>query len=135
MTQVTQPRDEYTYQLIDVQRNRAAVAGEREVKRGGVRFLEPLASMCCSVTYNDNGEQQFTQRAALTTEGQAAYAKYKGLASFYGATGRTVDGLSGLIFSKNPVQELPPIIEYLDKNVDGRGNSLRTLAKKYALKL
>ena len=130
MTQVTQPRDEYTYQLIDVQRNRAAVAGEREVKRGGVRFLEPLASMCCSVTYNDNGEQQFTQRAALTTEGQAAYAKYKGLASFYGATGRTVDGLSGLIFSKNPVQELPPIIEYLDKNVDGRGNSLRTLAKK-----
>ena len=132
MTTVTEPRIEYTDQLIDVQRNRAAVAGERSVKRGGVKFLPPLASMCCSITYDENGEQQFRQSITLTTEGQAAYTKYIALASFYGATGRTVDGLVGLIFSKNPVQELPPIIEYLNENADSKGNSLRDLAKKAA---
>ena len=132
MTTVTEPRNEYTDQLIDVQRNRAAVAGERSVKRGGVKFLPPLASMCCSITYDENGEQQFRQSITLTKEGQAAYTKYIALASFYGATGRTVDGLVGLIFSKNPVQELPPIIEYLDENADSKGNSLRDLAKKAA---
>ena len=132
MTTVTEPRIEYTDQLIDVQRNRAAVAGERSVKRGGVKFLPPLASMCCSITYDENGEQQFRQSITLTTEGQAAYTKYIALASFYGATGRTVDGLVGLIFSKNPVQELPPIIEYLNENADSKGNSLRDLAKQAA---
>ena len=132
MTTVTEPRIEYTDQLIDVQRNRAAVAGERSVKRGGVKFLPPLASMCCSITYDENGEQQFRQSITLTTEGQAAYTKYIALASFYGATGRTVDGLVGLIFSKQPVQELPDSIEYLDENADSKGNSLRDLAKKAA---
>ena len=132
MTTVTEPRIEYTDQLIDVQRNRAAVAGERSVKRGGVKFLPPLASMCCSITYDENGEQQFRQSITLTTEGQAAYTKYIALASFYGATGRTVDGLVGLIFSKQPVQELPALIEYLDENADSKGNSLRDLAKKAA---
>ena len=132
MTTVTEPRIEYTDQLIDVQRNRAAVAGERSVKRGGVKFLPPLASMCCSITYDENGEQQFRQSITLTKEGQAAYTKYIALASFYGATGRTVDGLVGLIFSKQPVQELPALIEYLDENADSKGNSLRDLAKKAA---
>ena len=132
MTTVTEPRIEYTDQLIDVQRNRAAVAGERSVKRGGVKFLPPLASMCCSITYDENGEQQFRQSITLTTEGQAAYTKYIALASFYGATGRTVDGLVGLIFSKQPVQELPALIQYLDENADSKGNSLRDLAKKAA---
>lgn len=130
MTTVTEPRIEYTDQLIDVQRNRAAVAGERSVKRGGVKFLPPLASMCCSITYDENGEQQFRQNITLTQEGKAAYTKYIALASFYGATGRTVDGLSGLIFSKQPVQQLPDLIEYLDKNADSKGNSLRDLSKK-----
>tara|TARA_R110000824_G_scaffold304770_2_gene492578 strand:- start:729 stop:2150 length:1422 start_codon:yes stop_codon:yes gene_type:complete len=132
MTTVTEPRIEYTDQLIDVQRNRAAVAGERSVKRGGVKFLPPLASMCCSITYDENGEQQFRQSITLTKEGQAAYAKYIALASFYGATGRTVDGLVGLIFSKQAVQDLPDSIQYLDENADSKGNSLRDLAKKAA---
>jgi len=132
MTTVTEPRIEYTDQLIDVQRNRAAVAGERSVKRGGVKFLPPLASMCCSITYDENGEQQFRQSITLTKEGQAAYTKYIALASFYGATGRTVDGLVGLIFSKQAVQDLPDSIQYLDENADSKGNSLRDLAKKAA---
>jgi hypothetical protein len=130
MTTVTEPRKEYTYYLKDVERNRAAVAGEREVKRGGVKFLTPLASMCCAITYRADQTQIFTQYATLTDEGLAAYEKYKDLSSFYGATGRTVDGLVGLIFSKKAIKELPPLVQYLDDNADSRGSTLRDLAKK-----
>jgi hypothetical protein len=130
MTTVTEPRKEYTYYLRDVERNRAAVAGEREVKRGGIKFLTPLASMCCSITYSADHQQVFTQQTTLTTEGQAAYEKYKSLSSFYGATGRTVDGLVGLIFSKKAIKQLPNLVQYLDENADSRGSTLRDLAKK-----
>ena len=132
MTLVTEPRAEYTYYLKDVRRNRAAWAGEREVKRQGVRFLPPLASMCCTSTTTDDNQQIFTQYATLTEEGKAAYNKYLTLASFYGATGRTVDGLVGLIFSKRALQTLPSIVEYIDENADSRGHTLRDLAKKAA---
>ena len=133
MTQITEPRKEYTRYLPDVVRNRAAVAGEREVKRAGITFLPPLASMCCDTSYDDqNGMTVINQTAGLTIEGQAAYNKYKALASFYGATGRTVDGLVGLIFSKEAVCELPSIVDYLKTNADSKGSSLRSLAKTAA---
>ena len=130
MTQVTQPRKEYTDQLEDVERNRAAVAGEREVKQGTVAFLPPLASMCCSTETDANGFQMIRQSHALTLEGRAAYTKYLALASFYGATGRTVDGLVGLIFSKEAVCEIPSNVEYLKTNADSKGSTLRDLSKK-----
>ena len=104
---VTETRIEYTNALPDDERNRAAVAGEREIKKGGVKFLPPLASMCCETCTNTVGDQVFLQRPTLTNEGLAAYNKYKSLASFYGASGRTVDGLVGLIFSKPAVNEIP----------------------------
>ena len=133
MTQVTEPRKEYIDLLPDVERNRAAVAGERAVKLGGVKFLPPLASMCCSTIDDDqNGFQTIRQYGSLTAEGEAAYRKYLALASFYGATGRTVDGLVGLIFAKDAITELPPLVEYLSINADSRGTTLRGLAKKAA---
>ena len=131
MTSVTEPRQEYSYALVDVERNRAAVAGERAVKKSGTKFLPPLASMCCNTcTDTDNNSQIITQTSALTEEGKAAYSKYLALASFYGATGRTVDGLVGLIFSKKAVFELPSNIDYLELNADSKGGSLRDLSKK-----
>lgn len=130
MIQITEPRKEYTDLLHDVERNRAAVAGEREVKKAGVKFLPPLASMCCATIEDENGNQMINQTAGLTQEGQAAYRKYKALASFYGATGRTVDGLVGLIFSKPAVCELPTQMEYMKDNVDSRGSTLRDFSKK-----
>jgi hypothetical protein len=88
--------------------------------------------MCCSVSYTTDGQQQYNQETTLTGEGLAAYTKYLALASFYGATGRTVDGLVGLIFSKNPIQELPSSVDYLKDNADSKGNTLRDLSKKAA---
>ncbi len=130
MTNVTTPRKEYIEQLEDVERNRAAVAGERTVKQGTIKFLPPLASMCCTTDTDQNGNQMIKQSANLTLEGRAAYRKYLSLASFYGATGRTIDGLVGLIFSKKAVCEVPESINYLKENADSKGNSLRDISKR-----
>jgi len=127
---VTTVRKEYADQLPEVRRNRFAVAGERSVKSAGVELLPPLASMCCDVSYSDDGTEVYQQYSTLSGDGQAAYAKYKSLASFYGATGRTVDGLVGLIFSKSAIQDLPSQIDYLNENVDSKGSTLRDLSKK-----
>ena len=129
-TDVTTPRPEYNDQLKDVIRNRAAVGGEREVKKATTEFLPPLASMCCTVINDpDNESQQITYSQKITTQGQAKYNKYISNAFFYGASGRTVDGLVGLIFSKPATVELSPQIEYLDDNADGKGTNLRAVAK------
>lgn len=129
---VTNKRHEYTKGLVDVERNRAAVAGEREVKAAGVRFLPPLASMCADVSSDENGYKQIRAGSALTAQGAASYGKYLSLAYFYGASGRTVDGLTGLIFSKPPTVELEAPIDYLKTNADGKGTTLRKLSEDAA---
>lgn len=121
---VTTPRKEYELQLPDVERNRDAVAGERKVKQERTKYLPPTPSMCINTLDAENGFQQIIT-PHITSEGTASYAKYLSLAYFYGASGRTVDGLSGLIFSKDPEKEIATAVEYLDDNVDGKGTSLR----------
>lgn len=125
---VTTVRKEYERLLPDVQRNRAAVAGEREIKLGTTLYLPPLASQCI-VTNTTSTGTTISQSCTLTQEGQASYLKYLSMAYFFGASGRTVDGLNGLIFSKDPVRTLPSVIEYLKTNVDGTGQTLRSQAQ------
>lgn len=129
---VNTQRKDYEELLGDVTTNRDAVAGERKIKSKKMLYLPPLPSMTCGINYDDNGNVHIITGSHLTEEGRASYKKYLSLAYFYGATGRTVDGLTGLIFSKNPIKELQPAISYLDKNVDGQGSSLRRQAQKAA---
>ncbi len=44
-------------------------------------------------------------------DGAARYDAYKARAMYYNATGRTVDGLSGMIFQKPPVVKTPTAVE------------------------
>lgn len=124
MTQVTEPRKEFTDMLHSVEMNRAAVAGQRAVRKGRTKYLQPLASMMCSTTIVD-GVDTVRYSQTMTHEGLAKYEKYLKHAYFYGATGRTVAGLSGLISSKKPVKEIPPSIAYMEENINGKGQSLR----------
>jgi hypothetical protein len=126
---VTQTRTEYDNELPDVTRNRDAVAGERAVKLKRTAYLPPTTSMCTTTSYLENGYQQIIG-ARVSREGTASYNKYLSLAYFYGATGRTVDGLTGLIFRKNPEIKLSTQLEYLLDNVDGKGNSLRKQSQR-----
>lgn len=129
---VTTTRPEYDDLLKDVKRNRDAVAGERQIKSETVEYLPPLASMTCGTYQDENGQETIRHNNGLSPEGARSYRKYLSLAYFYGASGRTVDGLTGLIFSKDPVKELPSSVEYLNANSDGKQTSLRKLSQKAA---
>lgn len=126
MSDVKEPRAEYTQALPGVIRNRAAIDGGRAVRAGRTAFLAPLASMCSYFNY-DTKEMCYSE--TLTVEGEASYQKYLENAYFYAAAQRTVEGLVGLIFSKNAKAILPPSVNYLEKNADGRGTTLRDISK------
>ena len=126
MSDVKEPRAEYTQALPGVIRNRAAIDGGRAVRAGGVKFLAPLASMCSSFNY-DTKEMHYSK--TLTIDGEASYQKYLENAYFYAAAQRTVEGLVGLIFSKDAKTILPPSVNYLEWNADGRGTTLRDISK------
>ena len=121
---VKEPREEYTRMLPSVTKNRAAIGGQRVVRAGGVKYLEPLASMKCETKYN-NGAAETMFQSSMTTEGQAKYNKYLSNAYFLGVSGMTVTGLGGLISAKKPVKSIPTSVDYLDKNINGKGQSLR----------
>ena len=122
---VSEQRAEYKELLPYQLANRAAVIGQRAIRKGGTKYLTPLASMMCTTTYSQETQGSTTTYSPiLTTKGQAEYNKYLDNAYFYGASGRTVMGLSGLIFAKPPVVELPSQIDYMIDNVDGKGKSL-----------
>lgn len=122
---VSQKHPLYDLLLPDVVKNRDVVAGEREIKKKTIEYLPPLASMLIECD-NDGGQ---TQSLTITREGQASYNKYLSLAYFYGATGRTVDGLTGLIYTKPAAVEIPDVLDYINSNADGKGSSLRKLSE------
>lgn len=52
------------------------------------------------------------------------YNGYIDRAEFFNATGRTVEGLHGMLFRKPVIAEVPDNLAYLLDNVDGKGNDL-----------
>jgi hypothetical protein len=83
------------------QKCRAAVAGEDAVKKAGEVFLPKL-----------------------TDQSPAEYAAYVARAVFYNATGRTVDGLSGLVFRRPPTIDLPAQVAFLSDDADTAGTPM-----------
>lgn len=65
-------------------------------------------------------------------ENDERYAEYLERAVYYNATGRTLKGLVGQIFSKDVVPDLPPELEAMITNISGSGLSLEQQAKKAA---
>lgn len=58
------------------------------------------------------------------------FKAYLARAVFYNVTGRTHEGLLGMVFAQDPVSELPPILEPYEDNIDGAGTSLEQQAKR-----
>jgi len=65
-----------------------------------------------------------------SAENLARYQAYLNRAIFYNVTKNTLSGLLGQIFSKEAQVELPPELEVLNDNCDGRGNSIVQVAKQ-----
>lgn len=83
---------------------RAAVAGDQAMRAGG--FLPYL------------------NEADTSFENKARNKAYVERAVFYGATGRTLDGLLGIAFRKDPSHSLPDYLQYLLTDADGSQNSI-----------
>ena len=91
---------------------RDCVAGQEQIKKAGVKYLP-----------KPNAED-------TSEENEKRYANYLERAVFYGVTGRTLGGMVGEVFKKEPVAVLPSALEILRLDADGGGVSLDQIAKK-----
>jgi hypothetical protein len=83
-----------------------AVEGQEAVHSAGAKYLPELSG------------QEPTE-----------YKKYLLRATFYNATGRTLDAMTGLIFRKPPVVEYPASLESVIKDVDMAGTPMMTFCE------
>lgn len=86
---------------------RDCVAGEETVKARGSLYLPKLSGQ-------DDTE----------------YKAYKMRAMFYGATGRTREGLLGAVFRKDPTLVLPSQLEGIEEDADLSGTPLSVFARR-----
>ena len=96
------------------------VAGERSVKKRGITYL-PMP--------NPDDE---------SAENAARYDAYRTRAVFYNVSQRTLSGMVGEVFSRDPVEELPTRLDVVSEDADGTGLTLTQLAKRavrYALSM
>lgn len=66
----------------------------------------------------------------LSNQTEAEYRAYAERASFFNATGRTFDALTGMIFAKDPQWELPPAIERFSNDITLSAINLREFAEQ-----
>lgn len=101
---------DYDRRLPQWERVRDVVAGSDAVKAKQTEYLPKL------------GGQDWQE-----------YLAYLNRADFHGATGRTLDGLSGALFRKPPALEAPDGFgDQFGKNVNGRGTPFTAFAKTAA---
>lgn len=102
----------YDYALPTWQQNRDANDGERAVKERGEAYLPRLSGQ--------------DKKGSKTDE----YKGYLARAAFFPATGRTVNGLQGLIALKPPMTEVPSALEDYTADIDLEGQSIEELANR-----
>lgn len=68
----------------------------------------------------------------LSKQNDDEYHAYLDRASFFNATQRTIDAMSGLLFRKEPEQNFPKGIEPWLNNIDLKGNNLSNFVEKVA---
>lgn len=108
---VDKPHDEYLANVDDWQKCRDVAYGRKKVHSAGETYLPKLS-------HSD---------AATET---ANYKAYKMRAGFYNATGRTIEGLSGMIFRKDPIYEYPAAMQSIIDDITLGGESLRALSEQ-----
>ncbi len=100
---------EYEAHAPDWQIMRDAAAGQRAVHDAKERYLKKLSG-----------------------QDTAEYEAYRDRAGFYGATGRTIQALDGLLFRKDPMATIPAGMDAVAANIDGQGSSLDEFAAQVA---
>lgn len=93
--------------LPDYELIRDCVAGQRQIKKAQTKYLPDP----------DEAEPDVNERAAR-------YKAYLARSVFYGVTGRTLRGLVGLVFDKDPAIEIPDLLAPVKEDATGSGTSL-----------
>lgn len=106
MADVSTPNAAYNAAAPSWRLIRDACAGEATIKAAGFEYL-------CRPNPGDKSQ------AAVERANQ-----YLKRAVWYGATGRTVDGLLGLAFQKEPKIEVPSAVKPILENIDGGGQTV-----------
>lgn len=91
---------------------RDCISGETVVKDAGVKYL-PMPNA-----------------ADTSADNKARYKAYKARAVFFNATRRTLSGLVGQVFMRDPVVKVPAAMEIIVDNASGGGVSLTQQSKK-----
>lgn len=86
---------------------RDSIAGAKQMRNGGEIYVPKLSGQ------NDTDYLAMTKRPP--------YENY---------VQRTLDGLTGLVFSKEPVLKAPKLLEDLKDNIDAKGKSLTDIAQE-----
>jgi len=108
-------REELKKQLPSYFLIRDCIEGEQTIKKAGDKYLpRPNAS-------------------DVTPENVARYKAYKERAVFYNVTQRTLSGLAGAVFLREPVVEVPTLLDIVNNDANGGGVSLTQLAKRASL--
>lgn len=91
---------------------RDCIDGESKVKKGKTKYLpQPNA-------------------ADTSEENQARYNAYIERAVFYGVTSRTLKGFVGQVFLREPVIEIPTLLDVVNEDANGGGVNLTQSAKR-----
>lgn len=106
MSDVKFRRKEFDSALPDWELVADVCAGERAVKSKGQIYLPKPNPL-------DNSRQN-----------EARYEAYKKRATFFNATGRTLQGLVGSAFRVSPEAQIPPALDYLHTDASGSGVSI-----------
>lgn len=112
---VMNPDERYVQLQEQWKANRDAYRGQRAIHKGGEKYLPPIGNM-----------------NLRTKKGREAYDAFKKRTLFFNATGSTVDGLTGLIFRKDPVNELPEQLSYIKNSVDLTNTTLKEFEEMVA---
>ncbi len=98
--------------LLDYEKIRDCILGSRAIKKKGVAYL-PMPSPV------DQSPQNL-----------ARYEQYKQRAVFYNVTDRTLKGMTGQVFLRDPVVEIPNELDAMEEDSDGTGVTLMQLAQR-----
>lgn len=124
---VQEQNKEYNQNLYKWQLVRDVCEGSRAVK--SARAIDP------EIATNFMGEEGTLYLPPpnpedLSQSNRLRYRSYKMRASFVNFTAHTKDALVGMVFRKDTIINLPPGIDEIKMNANGRGDSLETMLKR-----
>jgi hypothetical protein len=107
---------------------RAAIAGKYEVLKIITSLPGPQYRLF--QTFPDMNPDQRDRALRINAQNSLRITSYWSRGRWFPAAGRTFETLGGMIWSKEPVSDIAPKLEYLIDNADGKGCGLREVAQK-----